>query len=112
VTSAFDNPTDMMVGINNVGTGWHQLIKDLEEKLNAIDPNFELLQVKEKFGSLRYYTSFTAVDGQARFDALISIAEETSDHICEVCGQPGENTPTRGWYKTLCTEHRAQREAS
>jgi hypothetical protein len=48
---------------------------------------FELLQVKEKFGGLR-----------------IETAVHESFHTCEVCGQPGELRED-SWIKTLCDEH-------
>jgi len=104
----------MMTNAGNVGEGWHQIIHDLEAQLNAIDPNFEIQQVKEKFGGLRYYASLPGDDTpkQQEFHRLIAEAEEESTHTCEVCGKPGETTPgTFGWLKTLCPEHKAERLA-
>jgi hypothetical protein len=116
MTSAFgDQASPMMTSANNVGEGWHPLIKELEEKLNAIDPNYELLQVKEKFGGLRYYanTFVTEREAQELFHLLIAEAEEASFHICEVCGEPGEQYSSKhGWLKTLCATHQAERLAS
>jgi hypothetical protein len=37
------------------GPGWHQLIVDCHEELKALDPDYRVLQVKEKFNGLRYY---------------------------------------------------------
>ena len=109
MTSAFgDQRVPMMTSINNVGEGWHDLIKTLEEKLNKIDPEFELLQVKEKFGGLRYYANTSNADENTNFHQLISLAEEASFHLCEVCGEPGENKATHQWLKTLCEVHRAE----
>ena len=109
MTSAFgDQRVPMMTSINNVGEGWHELIKTLEEKLNKIDPEFELLQVKEKFGGLRYYANTSNDDERTNFHQLISLAEEASFHLCEVCGEPGENKATHQWLKTLCETHRAE----
>jgi hypothetical protein len=112
MTSAFgDQASPMMTSANNVGEGWHPLIHRMEEKLNAIDPDFTLQQVKEKFGSLRYYAQ-TTVSGEAfeEFHAWIADAENESDHICEVCGEPGETHPFSGWLKTLCDKHAAERQ--
>jgi hypothetical protein len=114
MTSAFDKPSDMMTGVNNVGQGWHQLIKDLETELNTIDSNFELLQVKEKFGGLRYYAELSAggsiVDSQL-FHEHVHQAEERSFHHCEVCGEAGIVRSVKGWLKTLCEKHLEEREA-
>lgn len=110
MTSAFgDQKVPMMTSINNVGEGWHPLIKELEDKLNDIDPDFQLQQVKEKFGTLRYYAQCDK--GGVNFHKLISEAEEKSGTICEMCGEPAETHSYSGWLKTLCDEHRRERLA-
>lgn len=40
---------------------WEELIIKLDDDLSALDPDYTLSQVKEKFGGLRYY--FTASEG-------------------------------------------------
>ena len=57
-------------------------------------------QVKEKFGTLRFYTHGTT-DQQ---HAYINFAECMSARICEVCGDRGSR---RGhmWVRTRCREH-------
>ena len=122
MTSAFgDQKVPMMTQASNVGEGWHPLIKELEEKLNAIDPDFELLQVKEKFGGLRYYVGMVSANHDAdkanagekldQFHQLIALAEAASTHICEECGKPAETKSYSGWLKTLCDEHAAERSS-
>ena len=39
----------------DVDEGWYQLIIDCDKELTAIDPKYSILQIKEKFGALRYY---------------------------------------------------------
>jgi hypothetical protein len=66
----------------------------------------EVMQVKEKFGGLRFY-----MDGSNDyFDGLIAFAESLSYKTCEVCGKPGESN-NEGWIKTLCEEHAAERRS-
>lgn len=36
-------------------SGWYPLLVELDERLRALLPNYELHQVKEKYGGLRYY---------------------------------------------------------
>ena len=82
------------------GDGWFQLLYDLSKKLVEIDLELEAVQVKEKYGTLRFYVG-AATD--AAFD-LIFAAEEKSSTICEVCGSIlGVKTgPDGGWVRTLC----------
>jgi hypothetical protein len=37
------------------GPGWFPIITELDEKLGALIPNYEIHQVKEKYGTLRFY---------------------------------------------------------
>jgi hypothetical protein len=109
--SAFDKPGDMMTGANNVGEGWHKIIEDLEGELNTIDPHYEILQVKEKFGGLRYYAAPSRdliKSDRDLFHSWIAEAESRSFNTCEVCGERGTSR-AGGWIKTLCDTHDAER---
>lgn len=67
-------------------------------------PQVEAVQVKEKFGGLRFY-----VDGGDDYTrGLIAMAEDMSFRICEVCGKPGQ-LRQGGWILTLCDEHHNDR---
>jgi len=57
-------------------------------------------QVKEKFGTLRFYYS----GGDDYIRGMVSMAESMSGVTCEECGKPGTQTPG-GWIKTVCKEH-------
>jgi hypothetical protein len=54
-------------------------------------------QIKEKFGGLRIYYS----GGDDYVRGTISMAEEMSYKICEVCGNKGKPNKS-GWITTLC----------
>jgi hypothetical protein len=61
-------------------------------------------QIKEKFGGLRLYYS----GGDDYVRGLVSLAEELSYRICEVCGNSGK--PNKGgWISVLCDKHREER---
>lgn len=60
-----------------------------------------VVQVKEKFGTLRFYAD--QVDERAQ--AYIDFAEHMSGRVCEVCGAPGK-LGGKGWIRTLCETHR------
>lgn len=84
--------------------GWYPLVTQLDAQLAQLDPEYELHQVKEKFGGLRYYarTSSGGDETQSAFWALIDEAEKRSEITCERCGAAA--TPCRRgfWFKTLC----------
>jgi hypothetical protein len=93
------------------GDGWFDILwrlcEDLEPLVTEMERaggrQFEVLQVKEKFGGLRFYVNCR------RNEAIrqrIGIAADESFHTCEVCGEPGELREER-WIKTLCDEHDA-----
>ncbi|WIE81015.1 TraR/DksA family transcriptional regulator [Curtobacterium sp. MCSS17_016] len=93
------------------GDGWFPLLRRLDSALRNIDPNYEALQVKEKFGTLRFYASTIGLDEDAssQFHKLIADAEGESARTCETCGQPGSLRNDRRWLKTLCDAHAATR---
>ena len=63
-------------------------------------PQIVASQVKEKYGTLRFY-----VEGAtAEQHAVISFVETLSAHVCENCGSMKNIGSTQGWYKTLCEE--------
>lgn len=84
----------------SVGSGWSKLIKDLVDDLFVLGWNGEVLQVKEKFGGLRFYINY----GSDKVFDRIDVAENESLKICEECGNPGKQRNT-GWIKTLCDNH-------
>ena len=69
-------------------------------------PQIEAVQVKEKFGGLRFYVNYE--DDYVR--GLISMAETMSYKICEDCGNPGKPNDS-GWICTLCNSCRSEQEA-
>jgi hypothetical protein len=88
-----------------VGEGWRPLVEKLVDDIIAIDPTIEISQVKEKFGTLRFYVMSAADEV---FD-LIDKAEEESGKICEQCGTRENVTTKGGWLLTLCDRCREKR---
>ena len=70
-----------------------------EEKI----PQLVAEQIKEKFGSLRFY----ACGGDEKISGMIDMIESLSCRTCEVCGSPGKSTEG-GWIRTLCRRHAAE----
>lgn len=88
------------VGIQHP-SGWNKLIDDLHEALLVNDPDYKLVQTKEKFGGLRFYVEFP-ISEQGK--ELIREAEAKSFEVCQACGKPGKLVG-HGWAATLCPKH-------
>ena len=100
----------MEEALAGVEKGWHALLLPLVNFCLA--HNIQILQVKEKFGGLRFYTAYvTGIDEKVRatLDDMIREAEEQAEQTCEICGAPGRPREG-GWIKTLCDACDAKRE--
>ena len=90
------------------GDGWYDLIYTLCSQItnylkwNKKDDKVQVVQVKEKFGGLRFYTNGVPEE----VSGMISMAEAMSYKICEVCGNKSKTNSIGGWYETTCEEHR------
>jgi hypothetical protein len=97
------------------GDGWYPIIDSLCGNIqNHIDWQTKqgktvlqvvATQVKEKFGTLRFYYN----GGDDVIDGMVRMAESWSAVACEECGAPGTQN-SRGWIKTLCETHRRERD--
>lgn len=92
-----DNPNNL--------TDWQeeQINKALggeKRKVSDEVPQMVADQIKEKFGTLRFYCH----GGDEYTDGVTSMAEAMSGCTCETCGKPGK-TGGKGWIKTACEEH-------
>ena len=68
-------------------------------------PQVTLDQVKEKFGTLRFYYT----GGDEYISGLVSMAESMSGVTCEECSAPAE-TRGPGWIRTICDTCEQARE--
>ena len=100
----------------DIGDGWFEILWELSEKLEAEivrlikegRPSEDLpsvQQVKEKYGELCFYAS-----GTDKMQSDITIAQEKSLTICELCGKPGkpnwnDDEEMPGWMMVRCEEH-------
>lgn len=89
--------------------GWSQIIDELSVQIEAIarslkeggleDEYLPLVQVKEKFGTLRYYMRYSTDE----IEALIHQATKKSAVTCECCGAK-DTFLTGGYILVLCDE--------
>lgn len=107
------------------GDGWFDLIDRLSMKLETEIERQRLAgvpeegwiaadQVKEKFGTLRFYLSHYSHDDAAskRVEKAIDTAERESERTCENCGASG-SIREGGWVHVYCdkceTAYRAKK---
>ena len=95
--------------------GWNGIVEELlgkieghlaeKQALGLLDPDcgFQINQIKEKFGTLRFYVS--GADDQ--IFRWIDEAERKTTTTCEMCGSSGGLHCRKGvfWVRTLCAAH-------
>lgn len=100
-----------------VGEGWRTLVEQCHAELEAAFPDYELLNVKEQYGALRFQAfprpwsaegkTFTAAE-VAVLDAITDACRERSQRVCEWCGTTGALRDERLYWGTLCDACNAQ----
>lgn len=86
--------------------GWYNIIhamcNAIDSYLKRLDMRFdyEFVQIKEKFGTLRVYDN----GAEDYIRGVIRMAENMSSVTCEVTGKPGALYVKGNWYRTLCPE--------
>ena len=109
---ASDNQSPIRYYGFEVGDGWFDLLKTLILELKRLDTNqhLQVVQVKEKFGTLRFYIN--PIENTI-YDAVmesIEKAEQISSITCELCGKPG-TINNKGWISVRCPECRSKEKS-
>ena len=91
-------------GCFECGPGWKWLWEGAAELLreHGIADGFHTTQMKEKFGSARWY--YDANEDCEYTANTVDAVEHLSAYICEECGKPGR-VRQGGWLRCLCPEH-------
>ena len=118
--------TCMCWGIDT-GNGWYRLLDELchciqtmiDNNRHMINYQLEATQVKEKYGTLRFYYQWYPIKDKSKYkptaednermmrelEGAVLFADHFSGSICEECGQPGETKTIYGWVYTRCKTH-------
>jgi hypothetical protein len=98
------------------GDGWFNILDQLmgniqhhidwKNKKEEVVAQVTLDQVKEKFGTLRFYYT----GGDDIIDGMVRMAESMSGVTCEECSAPAQ-TRGPGWIRTICDPCETKREA-
>lgn len=110
--------------------GWANIIDLVDKQIQVVDKDYQVGQIKEKFGALRYYirpSAYYIENIKPNFDfqtdpisIFIADAENRSLATCEKCGRSDGpevyiTTDAVGdgyWIKTLCNECRSERNVN
>ena len=99
------------VGVGGVLYGTKTVTQEeIDEAKAKMDEEMEkvpvAVQIKEKFGGLRFYYS----GGDEYIDGMVRMAEVWAGQTCETCGNVGKRRDG-GWIRTLCDTHEAEYQA-
>lgn len=90
----------------DVDEGWYQIVVDCDKDLTQIDPDYQIAQIKQKFGGLRYYFQPSLSHTQKDMDDVVTKYEAVAAVTCEATGNPGVlMKSTGGWFRTLDPEY-------
>jgi hypothetical protein len=89
------------MGYLEVGDGWLDIVWDCHQAIKALNPDYKILQIKEKFGGLRYYCEGDVIGDTG---AIIDEAEARAAVTCEHCGADGKMSEINNWLSTLCRD--------
>jgi hypothetical protein len=84
--------------LSSVGKGWSKMINNLYD---AKPKGAKVIQVKEKFATLRFYISGNY---PSWYEDLVDYYEYKSGTTCEQCGKAGIIRTDRSWIVTLCDD--------
>jgi hypothetical protein len=105
ILPSYGNPGALHFGIE-CGNGWFELIEaacvliQRHQETAKVSP-FVARQIKEKFGTLRFYSG----GGDAYTDVIVDLTERLSGSLCELCGDLGKTLEQESWLRTRCSTH-------
>ena len=98
---------EIFTELDGMPDGWRkafgiQFMEELREELIKVNNlnTFRIIQIKEKFGGLRFYIN--GAPPNSKIYDIIDKYEDLSFEICEFCGAPGKTEDYQGWLFTWC----------
>lgn len=109
--SFYDHKPEKYIDIDE---GWYKIALQCHIELLQVDPHYRILQIKQKFGVLRYYYEPSQEYWEnhktvSSMSAISSKYENLSKVVCEATGRLGILMKSPGgWFKTLNPDWAAQ----
>ena len=95
---------------DDISRGWRiafgdQMIEELDQLLKKynFEDKYRIVQIKEKFGGLRWYDNGFPEEGHKEYTDWLCKYEDLSFKTCIRCGKPAIGF-TKGWIMPLCKD--------
>lgn len=105
----YESSIELEEALSAVGPGWSELIHRFYNRIDELNIDVKVSDVKEKFGGLRIYYYIKNLENTKNdvlyedFDWFIESLEKESFETCEECGSKVAGMKdVNGWYKTWC----------
>lgn len=94
--------------LDEMPIGWRiafgdMMVEEIDQQLKKegddVRNNYQVFQIKEKFGELRWYDN-----GSAEIDRIISKYSVISANVCVYCGKPDVPVHIKGWIYPVCED--------
>lgn len=80
---------------------WESIVEECIDKIILINPDVNILQIKEKYAQLRIYIDGTDEDTVYE---ILNTAKARCEKTCQFCGEEGEFRTKGRWYIILCEQ--------
>ena len=94
--------------LDDMPRGWRiafgdQICEDIDKALKKhnFENNYYIMQIKEKFGTLRWYDCSKPKELYEEMNNIIFKYEDLSEHTCIECGKPATKMSI-GWISPYC----------
>ena len=91
-----------MIGSIDCPDSWYTIISTacylIQQECDRTGSQVAAVQVKEKYGTLRFYTH----NSSPFIDGVLDMAEEMTTLVCASCGTTKDLTPTEGYILYMC----------
>lgn len=84
-----------------IPVGWKEIAHKMIEECEAIYPDWEIIDLKEKYGALRCYDDGVPTPLRDKIDTILDKYEAMSGRTCCRCGNPATKIST-GWILPWC----------
>jgi len=91
----------------SIPAGWIPIVRKLCERIEETGGDLRVQQIKEKFGSIRFYYTVPIEDenvGREDIGELVKTARSQAKGTCQRCGEPGEDRTVNHWITVLCND--------